>query len=112
MKILVRLASLAAAACAVATPSAAANWRFCVAVVADSHKTLISDVFSSDAEPDKLERRFEATLRARTGQIATLQCPLGGPDKIEALNAQTVAINFNRKLGYEVETLPAAEIAQ
>lgn len=94
-----------------ATPCAAADWRFCVAVVAESHKTLISDVFSNAADSDKLERRLEQAFRARTGQVATFQCPLGGPEKLDALNAQTVAITFNRKLGYQIENLPAAEIA-
>lgn len=96
---------------ALAPAARAADWRFCVAVVADSHKTLISDAFSSAADSDRLERQLESSWQARTGQSVTFQCPTSFADKIDALNAQTVAINFNRKLGYKIEDLPAAEIA-
>ena len=87
------------------------EWRFCVGVAPSEHETVITDIFASAAESARIEHRLEAYFRARKGKILTFQCPRGAGERFAALNAQTAALQFNRKLGYAVNSLPAAEIA-
>ncbi len=98
---------------AVAAPATAwtAEWRFCVGVAPAAHETVITDIFASAAESARIEHRLEAYFRARKGMVLTFQCPRGAPERFSALDAQTAALQFNRKLGYAVNGLPAAEIA-
>ncbi len=98
---------------AVTAPATAwtAEWRFCVGVAPAAHETVITDIFASAAESARIEHRLEAYFRARKGMVLTFQCPRGATERFSALNAQTAALQFNRKLGYAVNGLPAAEIA-
>ncbi|WP_294542074.1 hypothetical protein [uncultured Rhodoblastus sp.] len=92
-------------------PGWSAEWRFCVGVAPSAHETIITDIFASPAESARIEHRLEAYFRTRKGMSPTFQCPRGAPERFAAINAQTAALQFNRKLGYAVNGLPAAEIA-
>ena len=96
-----------------AMPAAGSSeeWRFCVGVAPAEHETVITDIFASAAESARIEHRLEAYFRARKGKILTFQCPRGAQERFAALNAQTAALQFNRKLGYAVNSLSSAEIA-
>jgi hypothetical protein len=96
-----------------AMPAAGSSeeWRFCVGVAPSAHETVITDIFASAAESARIEHRLEAYFRARKGKTLTFQCPRGAQERFAALNAQTAALQFNRKLGNAVNGLPAAEIA-
>jgi hypothetical protein len=87
------------------------EWRFCVGVAPAAHETVITDIFASAAESARIEHRLEAYFRARKGVSLTFQCPRGAPERFSALNAQTAALQFNRKLGNAINGLPAGEIA-
>lgn len=89
----------------------AGEWRFCVGVAPDSHETVITDIFASPEESARLERRFEAYYRGRDGRALTFQCPRGYGDRVNALNAQTTALEFDRQLGFAVSNLAAAKVA-
>jgi hypothetical protein len=86
------------------------EWRFCVGVAPASHETVISDIFTSEAEPGRLEHKLEAYFRARRAKALTFQCPHGG-DRVAALNGQTTALQFNRTMGYAINGLPSHEVA-
>jgi hypothetical protein len=91
------------------SPAAAQEWRFCVGVAPASHETVISDIFSSDAESARLEGKLSSYYRAHRGRTLTFQCPRGG-DRVTALNGQTAALQFNRAMGYAVNGLPVHEV--
>ncbi|MCW2273518.1 hypothetical protein GJ654_05250 [Rhodoblastus acidophilus] len=92
-----------------ATPATAQEWRFCVGVAPASHESVISDIFTSGAEPARLEQRLQAWYRAHRGRTLTFQCPRGG-DRLAALNGQTAALQYNRTMGYAVNGLPSNEV--
>lgn len=87
------------------------EWRFCVGVAPAAHETVITDIFASAAESARIEHKLEAYFRTRKGKTLTFQCPRGAQERFAALNAQTAALQFNRKLGYAINSMPAAEIA-
>lgn len=89
----------------------AQEWRFCVGVAAASHEAVITDVFASPAESARLEHRFEAYFRAKKGHALTFQCPRGASARLDAINAQTTALQFNRQMGFSVSGLTSAEVA-
>jgi hypothetical protein len=91
--------------------AAAGDWRFCVGVAPASHETVVTDIFSSPEQSAQLERRFEAYYRGRDGRALTFQCPRGYDDRIDALSAQSTALEFNRQMGFAVSDLGAARVA-
>lgn len=106
-----RAISLAVAAVIAAGAARAEEWRFCVGVVPASHETVITDIFASAADGARLERRLESWFRANKGRAATFQCPRGAAERLDAVNAQTTALQFNRQMGFAVSRLSTAEIA-
>lgn len=106
-----RAPSLALLAFAAAAPAKAQDWRFCVGVAPASHEAIITDIFASAADSARIERRLEAYVRSRRGKSVTFQCPRGAEERMDAINAQTAALQFNRKMGFSVDSLPAGEIA-
>ena len=104
----------AVAACffglAAASPAQGQDWRFCVGIASAAHEAVITDVFVSSAESALLEHRFEAWFRAKKGRTLTFQCPRGSAERVEALNAQTAALQFNRQMGFSVSGLAAPDI--
>jgi hypothetical protein len=109
-----RLISSALVTCvfgmAAASPALAQDWRFCVGIAPATHEAVITDVFGSSAESAALEHRFETYFRAKKGRTLTFQCPRGAAERVDALNAQTAALQFNRRMGFSVSGLSAAEI--
>lgn len=91
--------------------SLAQEWRFCIGVAPAAHEVVITDVFASSAESARLEHRFEAYFRARKNRVLTFQCPHGASERVDAMNAQTAALQFNRQMGFSVSSLPSPEIA-
>jgi hypothetical protein len=89
----------------------AQEWRFCVGVAPAAHEAVITDVFASSAERAQLEHRFEAYFRARKNRALTFQCPRGASERVDAMNAQTAALQFNRQMGFSVSSLPSTEVA-
>jgi hypothetical protein len=89
----------------------AQEWRFCVGVAPAAHEAVITDVFASSAESAQLEHRFEAYFRARKNRALTFQCPRGASERVDAMNAQTAALQFNRQMGFSVSSLPSPEVA-
>jgi hypothetical protein len=107
-----RAPSLALAALLVVPGVAdAGEWRFCVGVAPEAHETVITDIFASPEDSARLERRFEAYYRGRDGRALTFQCPRGYGERVDALNAQTTALEFDRQLGFAVSNLAAAKVA-
>ncbi len=104
---------VAAGSGAVLSPNAAMadEWRFCVGVAPSAHQTVITDIFDNPSESARIEHRLEAYFRARKGRSLTFQCPRGSGERYAALNDQTFALQFNRKMGFSVDGMPAAEIA-
>lgn len=94
-----------------ALPARAEEWRFCVGVAPAAHETIITDIFASGAESAQIEHRLEAYFRMKRGKTLTFQCPRGEPERFAALNAQTAALQFNRRMGFAVNGLPAADVA-
>lgn len=86
------------------------EWRFCVGVAPAERQTVITDIFDSPAESARVEHRLEAYFHARKARSLTFQCPRGSGERYQALNDQTFALQFNRKMGFSVEGMPAAEI--
>jgi hypothetical protein len=89
----------------------AGDWRFCVGVAPAAHEAVITDLFASAIDSARLEHRFEAYFRARKNRVLTFQCPRGADERVDALNAQTAALQFNRQMGFSVSSLPAPEAA-
>ena len=106
-----RASALAFVGLAAVSPARAEVWRFCVGVAPAAHESVITDVFASDADSARLERRMEAYFRGHNGRALTFQCPRGYEARVEALNAQTAALQFNRQLGFAVGGLNAAEVS-
>jgi hypothetical protein len=92
-------------------PAWAQQWRFCIGVAPAAHESVITDIFASEAQSAQIEHRLEAYFRSRRGKTLTFQCPRGAPERFDALNAQTTALQFNRQLGFAVSGLPATEAA-
>jgi hypothetical protein len=107
----VLVTALLVSAFAAAAPAQAQQWRFCVGVAPAAHETIITDIFASAADSARIERKLEAYVRAHRGKSLVFQCPRGVDERVEALNAQTAALQFNRKMGFAVDSLPAAEIS-
>lgn len=91
--------------------AAAQDWRFCIGVAPSAHEAVITEIFTSAADSAQLERRFESYFRARKGRALTFQCPNPAAERLDALNAQTAALVFNRSMGFSVSSLPSAETA-
>jgi hypothetical protein len=107
---MIRRAALLIPVLLAAGSARAEEWRFCVGVVPSSHETVISDIFTSEADSGRLEHKLEAYYRTKRAKTLTFQCPRGG-DRVAALNGQTAALQFNRTLGYSVNGLPSHEVA-
>jgi len=52
---------------------------------------------------------MQTTLKQHEGERVLAQCPQPLSDKVAVFNAQTTAIEFNRKLGAILNALPARD---
>ena len=93
-----------------AAPAAAGpSWTFCVASAVGSKDIWITSVFPADTGRERLEEELKSQLERQGHQRIVAQCPQPMEDKVSALNAQTTAEEFNRKLGSALHGVPARE---
>ena len=59
----------------------------------------MTQVFSAYARREVVESELEAFLKRESLSGFVAQCPQPSPNKVAVVNAQTTAIEFNRKLG-------------
>jgi hypothetical protein len=88
---------------------AAELWTFCVASSPGGGEVWITRPFASSGERRALETEMQTTLKQRQGERTLAQCPQPSSDKVAVVNAQTAAIEFNRKLGAVMHELPEDE---
>ena len=100
---------VAALAFAQTASEASQMWTFCVASAASGGEVWITNPFASSSDRRALESAMQATLKRRAGEHVTAQCPQPSSDKVAVVNAQTTAIEFNRKLGAILHELPEDE---
>jgi hypothetical protein len=74
-------------------------WTFCVASAPGGGEVWITNPFASSSDRHALELAMQSTLKRREGERALAQCPQPSADMTAVVNAQTTAIEFNRKLG-------------
>jgi hypothetical protein len=89
--------------------AARAGWTFCVAESSEGKEIWISSVFVAPRDRERLESEFSAYLKRHGTPRPVAQCPAAKDDKTEAVNDQTVAEEFHRKLGDVLHEVPAAE---
>jgi hypothetical protein len=92
------------------TSEASQMWTFCVASASDGGEVWITRPFASSSDRRTLETAMQSTLKQREGERAQAQCPRPSSDKVGVVNAQTTAIEFNRKLGVILHELPEVEM--
>ena len=85
---------------------ASQKWTFCAASDGDSKEVWITGVFKSTKNRRTVESEMQAALRRRTAMRTVVQCPEPSENKVEAVNAQTTAIEFNHRLGLRLHALP------
>jgi hypothetical protein len=83
------------------------QWTFCVASAQGARDVWITDVFAASVARQRLEGRLKRELERRDHLRVDAQCPQPSTDKVAAVNAQTAAEEFNRKLGAVLHDLPA-----
>ena len=100
---------VAALAFAQTTSEASQMWTFCVASAPGGGEVWITNPFASSSDRRALEAAMQSTLKRREGERALAQCPQPSADKVAVVNAQTTAIEFNRRLGAILHVLPEDE---
>ena len=91
-------------------PTAASPaWTFCVASALGTHDVWLSSLFVATTDREKLETEFRSLLERQGHSRIVAQCPQPSEDKVSVLNAQTVAEDFNRKLGSALHGVPARD---
>ena len=93
----------------VAPAAASSSWTFCVASALGSKDIWITGLFPAEINRERLEEEMKAFLERQGHQRIVAQCPQPTEDKVTALNAQTTAEEFNRKLGSVLHGVPARE---
>ena len=89
---------------------ASARWTFCVASASGARDVWITDVFIAGAERERLESDLKNLLTRQGAQRIVAQCPTPAEDKTAAVNAQTTAAEFNRKLGKALHAIGVQEM--
>jgi hypothetical protein len=100
---------VAALAFAQTASEASQMWTFCVASAPGGGEVWITKPFAWSGDRRALEAAMQSALKQREGERAQAQCPQPSPDKVAVVNAQTTAIEFNRKLGAILHELPEDE---
>ncbi len=102
--------SIALAAIVVSLPAVALaqpRWTFCVASSKSGADVWITEVFVAERDRVNWKMRLRRWSRAMGGVGADAQCPMPREDKMEAVNAQFEAEEFNRKLGAKLHAVLA-----
>ncbi len=100
---------VAALAFAQTASEASQMWTFCVASTPGGGEVWITKPFAASGDRRALEAAMQSALKRREGERALAQCPQPSSDKVAVVNAQTTAIEFNRKLGAILHELPEDE---
>jgi hypothetical protein len=87
----------------------APRWTFCVASSEAGKDVWISNVFATGPDRERLEGDFKSVIERKGAARADAQCPLPREDKIEAVNAQFAAEQFNLRLGAAVHQVFASD---
>jgi len=87
-----------------AAQPATKGWTFCIAEAGDD--IFVTEVFKVALEREKLEALYAAKLRTGGVSHADVQCPAPLGEKTDAINAQFVAIEFQRKLSHRLHIEP------
>jgi hypothetical protein len=91
------------------TSAASQMWTFCLASAPGGGEVWITNPFASSSDRRVLEAAMQAALKRREGERTQAQCPLSSSDRAAVVNAQTTAIEFNRKAGKILHQLPDDE---
>jgi len=83
------------------------RWTFCVASAQGARDVWITDVFAAPVARRRLEAGLKSALERQGPTRVDAQCPQPSTDKVAVINAQTIAEEFNRKLGAVLHDLPA-----
>jgi len=104
-----RAAALAFALCLPAAAAAAPRWTFCVAAAEGGADVWVSEVFAADTSRERLEGAFRSTVERLGVSGADVQCPQPLDDRTDAINAQTTAESFNRRMGARLHAVSAGD---
>ena len=104
-----RAAALAIALCLPAAAEAAPRWTFCVAAAGGGANVWISEVFAAEGGRERLEGAFRSAIERLGVSGADVQCPQPQDDRTEAVNAQTEAEAFNRRMGATLHAVPSID---
>lgn len=83
--------------------AATQSWTFCIAEAGED--IFVTEVFAASLDREKLEALYAARLRASGVAHAVVQCPAPQDEKVDAVNAQFTAIQFQRKLAHKLHSL-------
>jgi hypothetical protein len=83
------------------------KWTFCVASQLGVNDVWITEVFAAPVDRERLEMELKSVLERQGRARVDTQCPQPSADKVAVVNAQTMAEEFNRKLGSVLHDLPA-----
>jgi hypothetical protein len=83
------------------------RWTFCVASAQGARDVWITNVFAASVARERLEVGMKSALERQGHTRIDAQCPQPSADKVAVINAQTIAEEFNRKLGAVLHDLPA-----
>jgi len=85
------------------------QWTFCVASAQGTSDVWITEVFAAPIDRGRLETKLKSVLARQGHARVDAQCPQPSADKVAAVNAQTTAEQFNRKLGSVLHDMSASE---
>ena len=102
-------ALLAVLVCASNPAAAASAWTFCVAQAVGTKDVWITSVIFTPEGRQRLEDELKGLLERQGHSRIVAQCPQPSEDKVAAVNAQTTAEEFNRKLGSVLHVVPTRE---
>jgi hypothetical protein len=96
---------------ALAPPQAFAEpqWTFCVASAPGTSDVWITEVFAAPVDRERLETELKSVLARQGHARVDVQCPQPSADKVAAVNAQTTAEQFNRRLGSVLHDMSASD---
>jgi hypothetical protein len=86
-------------------------WTFCVASALGTKDVWITSLFQASADRARLEEEFRNLLERAGHTRIVAQCPQPSDDKVAVVNAQTVAEEFNRKLGVFLHDIAPREFS-
>ena len=94
----------------VASPACAGSaWTFCVASALGTKDVWITGLFQTAIDRARLEEGLKDLLEHQGRSRIVAQCHQPSDDKVAVVNAQTMAEEFNSKLGAVLHSVPPHE---